>query len=66
MLMPQKGGLELFHEIRKLDQHARFILVTGYSLAGVDEQVLAQMTAILKKPYTPKQVVKLMRDIIDA
>jgi CheY-like chemotaxis protein len=66
MLMPQTGGIELFHEIRKLDQHARFILVTGYSLAGVDEQVLAQMTAILKKPYTPKQVVKLMRDIIDA
>ena len=66
MLMPHKGGIELFHEIRKLSQHARFILVTGYSLAGVDERDLAQMTAILRKPYTPKQMVKLMRDIIDA
>ena len=66
MFMPHKGGIELFHEIRKLNQHARFILVTGYSLADVDEQILAQMTAIIRKPYTPTQVVKLMRDIIGA
>ncbi len=66
MSMPHTGGIELFHEIRKINQHARFILVTGYSLAGVDEQTLAQMTAIIRKPYTPKQVVKLMRDIIGA
>ncbi len=66
MLMPHKGGIELFHEIRKLNQHARFILVTGYSLADVDEAVLAQLTAILRKPYTPQQVVSLMRNILDA
>ncbi len=66
MFMPHKDGIELFQEIRKLNQLARFILVTGYSLADVDEQILAEMTAIIRKPYTPKQVVKLIRDIIDA
>jgi signal transduction histidine kinase len=66
MLMPDKGGIELFQEISKVNPHARFILVTGYSLAEVDESVLAEMTAILKKPYTPMQIVKLVRDIFDA
>jgi len=66
MFMPHKGGIELFHEIKKLNQHARYMLVTGYSLADVDEAVLSQMAAILRKPYTPKQVVRLMRDILDA
>lgn len=66
MLMPNKGGIELFQEIRGVNPEVRFILVTGYSLSEVDEAVLAQMTAILKKPYTPKQAVKLLRDIFDA
>ncbi|HYQ47828.1 MAG TPA: ATP-binding protein, partial [Thermodesulfovibrionales bacterium] len=66
MLMPNKGGIELFQEIRDVNRDARFLLVTGYSLSEVDEAVLAQMTAILRKPYTPKQAVKLLRDIFDA
>ncbi len=66
MLMPNKGGIELFQEIRAIRPQAKFILVTGYSLVNVDEKVLAQMTAILRKPYTPIQLVMLARDIFDA
>lgn len=65
MLMPNKGGMELFQEIREVNPDARFILVTGYSLAEIDETVLARMTAIVKKPYSPKQIVKLIRGIFD-
>jgi CheY-like chemotaxis protein len=66
MLMPGKKGIELFQGIRSVRPQAKFILVTGYSLAEVDEQVLAQMTAIIRKPYTPMQIVRLARDIFDA
>jgi CheY-like chemotaxis protein len=66
MLMPGKRGIALFQEIRSVRPQAKFVLVTGYSLAEVDEHVLAQMTAIIRKPYTPMQIVRLARDIFDA
>lgn len=66
MMMPNKNGIELFKEVRALRPQVRFMLVTGYSLADVDESVLGQMTAILRKPYTPMQLIKLVRDIFDA
>lgn len=66
MMMPNKNGIELFREVRAMSPQAKFILVTGYSLADIDESVLGQMTAIVTKPYTPMQLVKLVRDIFDA
>jgi len=66
MMMPNKNGIELFRDIRALKPQARFMLVTGYSLADVDENVLGQMSAILRKPYTPMQLAKVVRDIFDA
>lgn len=66
MMMPNKNGIELFREVRAISPQIKFMLVTGYSLAEVDEIVLGQMTAILRKPYTPMQLTKAARDILDA
>lgn len=66
MMMPNKNGIELFKEVRAARPQVKFLLVTGYSLADVDESVLGQMTAIVTKPYTPMQLVTLIRDIFDA
>lgn len=65
MMMPNKNGIELFKALRALRPQVRFMLVTGYSLADVDETILGQMTAIMRKPYSPMQLVKLVRDIFD-
>lgn len=66
MMMPNKNGIELFRELRALRPQVRFMLVTGYSLADVDESILGQMTAIMRKPYTPMQLVRLVRDVFDS
>lgn len=66
MMMPNKNGIELFREVRAIQPQIKFMLVTGYSLADVDESILKQMSAILRKPYTPMQLVKAVRDIFDA
>ncbi len=66
MMMPNKNGIELFKEVRAMRPQVKFMLVTGYSLADIDESILAQMTAIVTKPYTPMQLVKVARDIFDA
>jgi two-component system, cell cycle sensor histidine kinase and response regulator CckA len=66
MMMPNKNGIELFREVRAIQPQVKFMLVTGYSLADIEEGILVQMTAILRKPYTPMQLVKVVRDIFDA
>ncbi|MDP2157556.1 MAG: response regulator [Nitrospirota bacterium] len=66
MMMPNKNGIELFRDVRAIRPQVKFMLVTGYSLSDVDESILGQMTAILRKPYTPMQLVKVVRDIFDA
>jgi two-component system, cell cycle sensor histidine kinase and response regulator CckA len=66
MLMPYMGGIELFQELRDIRPQIKFILVTGYSLTEVDENLLAGMTAVLRKPYKPMQLINLVRDILDA
>lgn len=65
MLMPNMGGVDLFKELRLINPEVKFILVTGYSLAEQDEKILKKMNAILTKPFTPKKITYLMRDILD-
>jgi signal transduction histidine kinase len=66
MMMPNKNGIELFTEVRMIRPQVKFMLVTGYSLTDVDERVLKQMTTIVGKPYTLMQLMKVIRDILDA
>ena len=40
------------------------MLVTGYSLVDVEENVLGGMNAVLMKPYTPTQVVETVVRIL--
>ncbi len=65
MLMPNKGGVELFKELKHIDPDVKFILVTGYSLADKDEKIFKEMKAVLKKPYTPINMARLIRDFLD-
>jgi len=65
MMMPNKNGIELFKEVRAIRPQVKFMLVTGYSLADIDESLLGRMTAILRKPYTPMQLAKVVRNILD-
>ncbi len=65
MLMPVKGGIELFHDLRELGMKAKFILVTGYSLADQDQQTLQQMDAVMTKPYTEDALANTLRDVLD-
>jgi two-component system, cell cycle sensor histidine kinase and response regulator CckA len=65
MMMPNKGGIQLFKELKAINPDLKFILVTGYSLADQDEAVIGSMDAVLAKPYTPMKIMQLARDILD-
>lgn len=65
MLMPNKGGAELFNDLLKINPQVKFILATGYGLADQDKKILKKMSAIRQKPYTANNIAKLIRDILD-
>jgi two-component SAPR family response regulator len=65
MLMPNKGGIELFRNLLEINPQVKFILATGYSLADQDKKILKKMSAIQQKPYTANKVARLIRDVLD-
>ena len=66
MLMPNMDGIELHQKLRDIRPEVKFIRVTGYSLTDVDEKTLAALAAVLRKPYTPMQMINLVRETLDA
>ena len=42
-MMPQKSGIELFHDLKVLTEELKFILDTGYSLKDLNKQVLDEI-----------------------
>lgn len=66
MRMPLMGGVDLFKEVRAIDPGAKFILVTGYSIADQDRDILSKMNAILAKPYTFENISASIRAVLTA
>lgn len=64
MSMPKKSGLELFQELRAINPTQKFILITGYNLEDVDQDVLFRMNAVLNKPYTTEKIAALIRRVL--
>ncbi len=65
MLMPNKGGIELFKDLVKINPQVKFILATGYGPADQDKKILRKMSAVQQKPYTAIKIAKLIRNILD-
>jgi len=66
MIMPQKSGIELFNDLKKIKPDVKFILATGYCLEEVKGSTLQDMEAILMKPYTTEKIAALIRRTLDA
>ncbi|HEX8949104.1 MAG TPA: response regulator [Dissulfurispiraceae bacterium] len=65
MHMPGKNGLELFRELKTMDPGAKFILMTGHSITGKDEDLIGKINGILPKPFTPAALARLTRNVLD-
>ena len=66
LIMPEMGGLETYHELRKISGTIPVIMASGYnielSMRGMDNDPYA--TAI-KKPYQPEQLRNLLTTLLD-
>jgi two-component system, cell cycle sensor histidine kinase and response regulator CckA len=65
VVMPRKGGRDLYREIRTLMPHAKVIISSGYTgdLFFRDE-VIENDCQFIKKPYSPCDLVKKIQEML--
>jgi len=67
MGLPKVGGYEAFKKIRSVDPSAKVILASGYLEPNVKSEILKSGARdFIQKPYSPEEVLKKVREIIDA
>jgi PAS domain S-box-containing protein len=66
MVMPQMGGVELFHALRLRDPQVRVMVMTGYPLEEEGRGLLEQgIVAWVQKPLSLGQLSRAVRDVLE-
>jgi len=62
MVMPEMGGVELFHALRSRNPHAKLVVMTGYPLVGVEAKDLLEQGIVdwVQKPVDLAQLAQLV------
>ncbi len=64
IMMPIMNGIEATREIKKLDPNAKVVAITAYASSKGEKIVDAGADYILRKPFTRREVVKVIEDIL--
>jgi PAS domain S-box-containing protein len=66
VVMPKMSGTELHQAMQNLGLRKKFILMSGYSARDVRANVgLDDEVPFLQKPWTPNELLSLVRDVLD-
>ena len=65
MIMPKLSGTELFTKLQTINPSIKFILTSGYNLGELQESMHEEISALLMKPYTPKQIADLITEVLN-
>jgi len=66
LVMPRMGGVELYRSLRREGRAVPVIMASGY--AGKSAAGLAELdpdVPVLKKPWKPRELLRLIREILD-
>jgi PAS domain S-box-containing protein len=64
--LPKLTGMEVFKRIRQLNPNVRIIVATGYLDPEMRSELLkAGIQKFIYKPYNPKEVLKVIREVLD-
>jgi two-component system, cell cycle sensor histidine kinase and response regulator CckA len=67
VVMPGRGGLELYREIRTLNSEVRVLFMSGYPEEQMRARgVLASDLAFISKPLAPAELLSRVRGVLDA
>jgi two-component system cell cycle sensor histidine kinase/response regulator CckA len=67
LVMPEMGGKELAHELKKTVPRVKVLAITGYTLIeSVEELKRAGILNIIHKPFEVKTLAEVIRQTLDA
>ncbi|GFO67812.1 hypothetical protein GMLC_13910 [Geomonas limicola] len=67
VIMPGKGGLDLYREIRMLDPRVRVLFMSGYSEDYIRSQgMFTKDFNFISKPLAPADLLNRVHDVLDA
>ncbi|UCD23159.1 MAG: PAS domain S-box protein [Gemmatimonadota bacterium] len=66
IVMPRVSGIELYQAMRANGIYKKFLFMSGYSAKDVRANVdLGKDVPFLQKPWTPNELLALVRDVLD-
>ena len=66
LIMPGMGGKRCLDGLLELNPHAKVLISSGYSINGATSEALqAGAKGFIAKPYEIKQMLKLVREVLD-
>jgi two-component system, cell cycle sensor histidine kinase and response regulator CckA len=67
MIMPVMGGAQAIQALRRLNPAVKIIAFTGlYTVGATGQAVVADVQAVLPKPYTVRNLLATVRSVLDA
>ena len=66
LIMPEMGGRECLDEILKIAPSTKILIASGYASNGqIDAALLQGAKASIKKPYEARQMLEMVRQVLD-
>jgi DNA-binding NtrC family response regulator len=65
MSMPNMSGKKVLEKMIQIDPEVRVIISSGYSRQDICEETLSQSKEFIHKPYDIKDLVKMVRKVLD-
>lgn len=66
LVMPKMSGHEVFEKMLKIDPNVKVIISSGHSNNIARKGILNKADAFMSKPYRRKEVVTLLRKVLDS
>jgi len=67
IIMPKKNGKEVFDAVRALKPDCRALFLSGYTADIIHKRgVLDERLEFISKPFRPQQLLKKVREVLDA
>ncbi|MEI6704803.1 MAG: response regulator [Deltaproteobacteria bacterium] len=65
LIMPEMGGVEAYHELRRIDAKVPIIICSGYGVESVADVIAADTrSGFLHKPYNPIELCRVIKEKI--
>jgi two-component system cell cycle sensor histidine kinase/response regulator CckA len=65
MIMPRKGGREIYEEIHRLRPDIKVIFISGYTADKIESEGIPAGCEFVQKPVSPQVLLKRIRDALD-